>query len=152
METNKLSQTSSDDELVATPVTSNKTIDMSHINFNKGPHWLSSLTSNEIKEKLSSLEPSPAPSEEPIQLPTIITDSIQSVSTSDHQLNSIDGNDFYHEVINRIEVMDEILDGHNNGDTNVDWYDVVDISAVQINNNFIQEGFAKFEIIHKEDF
>ena len=48
--------------------------------------------------------------------------------------------------------MDEILDGHNNGDTNIDWYDVVDISAVQINNNFIQEGFAKADIIHKEDF
>ena len=105
-----------------------------------------------MKEKLSSIEPSPVPSEEPIQVPTIITDSIHSVSTSDHQLNSIDGNDFYHEVINPIEVMDEILDGHNNGDTNIDWYDVVDISALQINNNFSQEGFAKADIIHKEDF
>ena len=89
-----------------------------------------------MKENLSFTEPSPGPSEEPTQVPTIITDSIQSVSISDHQLNPIDGNDFYHEVINRIEVMNEILDGHNNGDTDIDWYDVVDISAVQINNNF----------------
>ena len=37
LETNKLSQISSDDRLVATPVTSNKTIDMSHIDFNKDP-------------------------------------------------------------------------------------------------------------------
>ena len=36
LETNKLA--SSDDESVATPVTSNKTIDMSHIDFNKDPH------------------------------------------------------------------------------------------------------------------
>ena len=85
LETNKLSQTSSDDELVATPVTSNKTIDMSHIDFNKDPHRLSSLTSNETKEKLSSTEPSPVPSEDPTKVPTIITDSIQSVST--YQLN-----------------------------------------------------------------
>ena len=82
---------------------------MSHIDFNKGHHRLSALTSNEIKEKLSSLEPSPAPSEEPIQVPVIITDSIQSVYTSNHQLNSIDRNDFYHEVINIIEVMDKFL-------------------------------------------
>ena len=118
LETNK--SASSDDESVATPVTSNKTIDMSHIDFNKGPSQASSLTSTMIKEKLSSQEPSPVPSEEPIQVPTIITDSIQSVSTSDHQINLMDGNDFYHEVINRIEVMYEILDGHNNGDTNID--------------------------------
>ena len=65
LETNKLSQTSSDDELFAKLVKSNKTIDMSHIDFNKGPHWSSSLTSNDIKEKLLSLEPIPAPSEEP---------------------------------------------------------------------------------------
>ena len=64
----------------------------------------------------------------------------------------MDGNDLYHEVINRIEVMDEILDGNNNGDTDVDWYDVVDISAVQINNNFIQEGFSKSDVIHEEDY
>ena len=44
------------------------------------------------------------------------------------------------------------LDGHNNGDTNIDWYDVVDISVVRINNNFIQEGFAKADTIHKEDY
>ena len=37
LENNKLWQTSSDDESVATPVTSNKTIDMSNIDFNKGP-------------------------------------------------------------------------------------------------------------------
>ena len=48
--------------------------------------------------------------------------------------------------------MDEILDGHNNGDTNIDWYDVVDISAVQINNNFIQESFANADIIQQEGF
>ena len=29
---------------------------------------------------------------------------------------------------------------------------MVDISSVQINNNFIQEDFAKADIIHKEDF
>ena len=140
LETNKLSQAYLDDESVAKPVISNKIIDMSHIDFNKYPHRLSALTLNEMKTNLSIIEPSPVPSEEPTQVPTIITDSIQSISISDHQLNLIDGNDFYHEVINRIEVMDEILDGNNNDDTDIDWYNVVDISAVQINNNFIQEG------------
>ena len=31
----------------------------------------------------------------------------------------MDGSEFYDEVINRIEVMDEILDGNNNGDIDV---------------------------------
>ena len=150
LETNK--SASSDDESVATTVTSNKTIDMSHIDFNQNSHQLSTLTLKEMNAKLSTAEPSPEPSEVSIQVPTIITDPIQSVSTSDHQLNPIDGNDFYNEVINRIDVMDEILDGHNNGDTDIDWYDVVDISAVRVNNHFIQEGFSKADIIHEEDF
>ena len=32
----------------------------------------------------------------------------------------MNGKDLYHEVINHIEVMDEILEGHNNGDINID--------------------------------
>ena len=82
-----------------TPVISNKTIDMSPLNFNKVPSQPSSLTSTKMKEELSLQKPSPVPSEEPIQVQTVITDSIQSLSTSDHQLNSMDWNDFYH-VIN----------------------------------------------------
>ena len=66
-------------QATATPVTSNKTIDTSPLDFNKGPSQPSSLTST-------------------------------------------------------------VLDGHNYGDNNIDWYDIVDISAVRINNNFIQEG------------
>ena len=94
-----------------------------------------------IKENLSSQEPNEEPnaipSEEPNQVPTIISDSIQSLSTSDHQLNPLDGNEFYYEVINRIEVMDEILDGKNNGYTDVVGYNVVYISIVRTNNDFI---------------
>ena len=45
--------------------------------------------------------------------------------------------------------MDEILDGNNNDDTDVDWYDVVDISAICIDNDFIQEGFSKSDITRK---
>ena len=56
-------------------------------------------------------------------------------------MNLLDENEFYYKVINYIEVMDDILDVNNNSNTDVDWYDAVDISAVRINNIFIQEGF-----------
>ena len=128
-ENDKLWQSSSDEESVATPVTSNKPIYMSNIDSNNCSSQASSLTSNVVKEKeslqelrtISSEDPSPIPNEEPNQVPIIISDSIQSLSTYDHQLNPLDRNEFYYEVINRIEVMDEILDGNNNGDTDVDW-------------------------------
>ena len=49
--------------------------------------------------------------------------------------------------------MNDILDGNNNGDTDVDWYDVVDISIIRINNKtFIQEGFSKSDVIHEKDY
>lgn len=152
LENDKLWQISSDEESDETPVTSNRTIDMSNIDFNTSLTQASSLTSNIIEKKQLLQEPSRIPSEKPTQIPSIITDSVQSLSTFDHQLNPLDGNEFYCEFINQIEIMDEIIDGNNNGDTDVDWYEAVDISAVRINNNFIQEGFSKSDINHEEAY
>ena len=39
--------------------------------------------------------------------------------------------------------MDDELGEHNNGDLDIDWYDVINISAVWLRNDFIQEGFSK---------
>ena len=64
-----------------------------------------------MKKKQSLQEPSAIPSEEPTQVPTVITESVQSISTSDHHLNPLDGNKLYYEVINCIEVMDDTTQG-----------------------------------------
>ena len=60
--------------------------------------------------------------------------------------------DTYTNVINRIEVMDNVLGKFNNGDLDTDWYDVVDISAVRLQTEFIKEGFSNSHIHHEEDF
>ena len=79
-------------------------------------------------------------------MPTEITDSVLSITTSDHHLNPIDGNYFYY-----VEVMNYIMDNNNNGDTDVNWYDAGYISAVRINNSFPQ-GFFNSVIVHEEVF
>ena len=48
-----------------------------------------------LKKKQSLYESSVISSEELTQVPTVISNSIQSLSTSDHQLNTLDGNEFY---------------------------------------------------------
>ena len=40
--------------------------------------------------------------------------------------------DNYVAVINRIEIIDEMLQDHNNRGTEVTWYDAVDISFVSL--------------------
>ena len=47
--------------------------------------------------------------------------------------------------------MDSTLDDNNNNeDTDLEWYDVGDISAVRINKSFLQEGLFNSVIIHEE--
>ena len=48
--------------------------------------------------------------------------------------------------------MDDELGDNNNGDSDIDWYDIVDISAVRLRNDFIKEGFSNSDIVHEEDF
>ena len=48
--------------------------------------------------------------------------------------------------------MDTELGNYNNGDLGIDWYAVVDISAVRFRSDFIYEGFYKYDIVHEEDF
>ena len=48
--------------------------------------------------------------------------------------------------------MDNELGEFNNGDIDTEWYDVVDISAVRLRTDFIQEGFSNSDIHHEEDF
>ena len=40
----------------------------------------------------------------------------------------------------------------NNGDLDIDWYNVVDISTVRLQTEFIQEGFSNSDVTHEEDF
>ena len=48
--------------------------------------------------------------------------------------------------------MDDVLGEFNNGYLDTDWYDVVDISAVRLQTEFIKEGFSNSDIHHEEDF
>ena len=89
-------------------------------------------------------------------IPKEITDTIHSVhiEKDEHVLDPILGSDSYTNVINRIEVMDDALGEFNNGDLDTDWYDVVDISAVRLQTEFINEGFSNSDTdVHiEEDF
>ena len=91
-------------------------------------------------------------SQDDISIPKKSTDSIQSVKTNDNNLNPLLGSDSCTNVINRIEVMDDLLREFNNGDLDTDWYDAVDISAVRLQTEFIKEGFPNSDIHHEEDF
>ena len=90
--------------------------------------------------------------EEEKSIPKEITDTVQLLYTTETNINILDGNDSYTAVINQIEVMDDELGDNNNDNSNVDWYDVVDISAVRIRNDFIKEGFSNSDIEHEEDY
>ena len=148
METNKIS---SDDDSTDTPITSNNsTIDMSNIDFNIPSKKLkvmippqSLISRSDFCDYLFQDDGS---------IPKEITDSIQSVQTNVDNLNPLLGSDSYTNVINRIEEMDNELGEFNNGDIDTEWYDVVDISAVRLRTDFIQEGFSNSDIHHEEDF
>ena len=58
----------------------------------------------------------------------------------------------YNDVVNRINVMDAQLGEYNNGELQIDWYDVLDISLVRIHHQLINEGRANADVFHKEDF
>ena len=62
------------------------------------------------------------------------------------------GSDSYTNVINHIEEIDNELGEFNNGDIDTEWYDIVDISAVRLQTEFIKEGFSNSDIHHEEDF
>ena len=49
-------------------------------------------------------------------------------------------------------MMDNDLGEFYNGDLETDWYDVVDISAVRLQTEFIKEGFSNSDVNHEEDF
>ena len=71
---------------------------------------------------------------------------MQSIATSDHHLNSIDGNYFYYVVI-----MDFTSDDNNNGDSDAECYDVGDISDIRINKSFLQARSSNSVIVHAKD-
>ena len=141
LETHKLWQNNSDDDFVDTPVTPNNTIDISKIDFNIS-----------FKKAKIVIPPSGLKSksnfcdylfEEDKSIPKEITDSVQLLNTTEHNLNPLDGSDYYTVILNCIEVMNDELGDNNNGDLDIDWYDLMDIFAVQLRNDFIQEGFSK---------
>ena len=112
-----------------------------------GNSFSSSIDSSDLSsaniDPACTQEPSDVPTEEPTQVPTEITYSLQSIATSDHHLNHIDGNYFYYVAI---------MDNNNNGDSGAECYDVDDISDIRINKSFLQEGSSNSVIFHAEDF
>ena len=66
----------------------------------------------------------------------------------------IDGmrDDNYVAVVNRIDVIDKMLQDHNNGDTQATWYDAVDISSVSLQHCYLMEGISSTDIFQEEDF
>ena len=147
LETNKLS---SDDDSIATPVTSNNsTIDISNIDFN--------IPSKKLKVMIPPQSPKSRSDfcdnlfQDEASIPKEIMDTIQ-LFTDDNDLNPLLESDSYTNVIYCIEVMDNELGKFNNGDLDTDWYDVVDISAVRLRTEFIKEGFSNSDIYHEENF
>ena len=127
LETNKLS---SDDDSIATPVTSNNsTIDMLNIDFNIPPKKLQVIIPPQSLESRSDL--CDYLFQDKTSIPKEITNTIQLLTDNNDQ-NPLLGSDSYTNVINFIEVMDNELGEFNNGDLNTDWYDVVDIPAVRL--------------------
>ena len=53
--------------------------------------------------------------------------------------------------VNWIEAMEAVL-YNNNGNIDVDWYEVVDIYLVQIQNEFLYEGVSNADVILEEDY
>ena len=150
LETNKLS---SDDDSIDTPVTSNNsTIDMSNIDFNIPSKKLKVMIPPQSLKSRSDF--CDYLFQDKDSIPKEITDTIQSVhiEKDEHVLDPILGSDSYTNVINCIEVMDDALGEFNNGDLDTDWYDVVDISAVRLQTEFINEVFSNSDIYHEEDF
>lgn len=139
-----------DEDSVDTPVTSNSTIDMSTIDFDiPAKKEKVVIPQSALKSKSKFCE---FLFEEEKSIPSIITDSVQQLNSTGHNINTLDGNNSYTAVINQIKVMDNELGDNNNGDSDIDWYGVVDISAVRLRNNFIQEGFSNSDIVHEEYF
>ena len=55
-------------------------------------------------------------------------------------------------MINQIDIIDEMLQDHNNGDTEATWYDAVDISSVSLQHRYLMEGISSTDIFQEEDF
>ena len=148
LETNKLS---SDDDSTATPVTSNNsTIDMFDIEFNIPLKKLKLKVIIPLQYLKSRSDFCDYLFQDETSIPKEITDTIQSL-TNNNDLNPLLGSASYTNAINSIEVMNNELGEFNNGDLDIDWYDVVDISAVRLRTDFIREGFSNSDFNHEED-
>ena len=66
----------------------------------------------------------------------------------------IDGiqDDNYLAVINQINIINEMLQDHNNEDTEATWYDAVDISSVSLQHRCLMEGILSTDIFQEEEF
>lgn len=150
LEIHSLCQQHSDDDSVDTPVTSNTTIDISKINFNiPSKKTKVIISSSALKSKSKFCE---YLFDEEKTIPEEITNSVQLLNATEYNLNTLNGSDSYTLVLNCIKVMDDELGDNNNGDFDIDWYDVVDISVARLRNDSIQEGFSKSDIVHEEYF
>lgn len=58
----------------------------------------------------------------------------------------------YCEVINCIEDLDSVLHNCKNGDFDIRWCNAVDMSLVQVKNEFLCEEIRNTDVIHDEDF
>ena len=54
------------------------------------------------------------------------------------------------DVIKTIDNIDHVST-ENNGDIDVNWFEEVDLTAVQIQNEFLCEDFSNSDILHEED-
>ena len=86
-------------------------------------------------------------------IPRELQNTSTSIPLSEEYTVSIDGDYVgYDDLVNRINTMDVQLRTYNNGDINVDWFDVIYISSFQIQHQFISEGKSNSNIFHEEDF
>ena len=83
-------------------------------------------------------------------IPRELENTITSVPLSEEYTFSIDpyyaG---YNDVVNRINAK---LGNYNNGNLDIDWFDVLDILSVQIQHQFVCEERSNYYVFHEKDF
>ena len=112
------------------PKTSNRTIDLSKVDFTyklQFPKANGQQDDSKIDEEDKIRESSDNIDNKAL-LPREIKNVIQLVPLLEKYTVSIDGDYLgYSDVVNRINAIDAQLGEHNNGDLEINWYDVLDI-------------------------
>ena len=118
-----------EDDTNNTPKTSNRTIDLSKVDFG----YNLQLPPTDTPPENSMIDGENQVGDSTDVIPRELKNKITSVPLSEEYTVSIDGDYVgYNDVVNRITAMYAKIGSYNNGDIDVDWFEVLDILSVQI--------------------